>query len=534
MDGGARQEEMAERFKRKIKEHRHRGEIVESLSVEHMPSIDPTNAAWTVLPHLDAPTDDVLRITTDIRRDEPCPEVPAVQRHNGTTCSITSKDPLVLGRSETILLMFCLEHVLPFLFPFYNPSPLHGGRAWILEMMIGSPVFRQATLCQSTYFFSLAQETSNPDDVFESVLKQTGDAFEVLGQSLQVIQGSSITEHIHGAVRIMTSIMQVQRFEISISSFKNCQSHLNAALTLFEQLLNSAGEAENACPSSKFHAVMSLLGPSSWRLPSQCIQGPRSEQAAFRFSVTLLMLDDIIASTVLQDQPRLYEYHSSLLDGIECLINFEAVVGCQNWVLLNISEVSVLDARKHQCSRSGTLDVMELVHRATYIKASLEAHLTKFEMEPAFLPKRTNSILDVLGADSQQSTVPADQTSLVTRVWAHAALLYLSVVVSGWQPANNDVRYHVARILKLLSQISPPALLRTMAWPFSIAGCLAESAQETHFRKLVGVLEPSVVFGTLRKALEIMERVWQNRNAPAAGRDLAACFKGEGDLVLLV
>ncbi len=135
----------------------------------------------------------------------------------------------------------------------------------------------------------------------------------------------------------MASIMQVQLFEIAVLSFNNCQAHLNAALALFRQLLASPGAVEPAGPSSSFNAVISRLGPSSWILPAQCVQVLSAEQAAFRFSSTLLVLDDIIASTVLQEQSRLYEYHRSLLgniDGTEPPINLGAAVGYQDWALL--------------------------------------------------------------------------------------------------------------------------------------------------------------------------------------------------------
>jgi C6 transcription factor Pro1 len=255
---------------------------------------------------------------------------------------------------------------------------------------------------------------------------------------------------------------------------------------------------------------------------------------------TLLLFDDIIASTVLQEQPRLYDYHRSLLgniDGTEPPINIEAAVGCQNWALLQIGEIAALDAWKQRCKRAGNLNVMELVHRATIIKASLEAHLKRLDTDPVIIPKEGSSLLDVFTADyCQQSKTTASQSSLVTRVWAHAALVYLFVVVSGWQPASVDVRYHVGRIVELLThQISPPALLRTMVWPFCVAGCLAEPAQEAHLRGMVEVLRPPSVFGTVHKALEIMENVWRHRDAgDAASRDLATCFRSQGDLVLLV
>jgi hypothetical protein len=519
MDGGVRQEEMAERLKREVKEraHRRRGERAGSTAVE-------------------------LIVPDIIHNDgiELCPKASTIPLQRAADCTLTSKDArtsIAFGRSDTILLMFYLEHLFPFLFPFYRPSLLQGGRAWILEMTISSPVYRQAILCQSSYFFSLARGTG--DVLWETVLMQTRDAFEVLRQALQVIDGSGITEDLHGVVRIMASIMQVQRFEITVLSFNNCQAHLSAALALFTQLLDSPGAVEPAGPSSSFDAVMSRLGPSSWILPAQCVQFPSAEQAAFRFSSALLILDDVIASTVLQEKPRLYEYHHSLLgniDGTDPPINLEAVVGCRNWVLLQIGEIAVLDAWKQRCKRAGNLDVMELVRRATVIKESLVAHLMRLEVEPAIIPKVGSSLLDVLTADYYQSQTPANQTSLVTRVWAHAALVYLFVVVSGWQPASVDVRYHVGLIVELLTrQISPPALLRTMVWPFCVAGCLAEPTQEDHLRGIVEALHPPSVFGTARKALEIMENVWRKRDAgDTASRDLATCFRSQGDLVLLV
>jgi hypothetical protein len=166
----------------------------------------------------------------------------------------------------------------------------------------------------------------------------------------------------------------------------------------------------------------------------------------------------------------------------------------------------------------------------------VEAHLARLETNLVIIPK-DSSLLDVFTADYyQQLKTPASQSHLVTRIWAHAALVYLFVVVSGWQPASVDVQYHVGRIIELLThQISPPALLRTMVWPFCVAGCLAEPAQEALLRGMVKELQPPSVFGTVRKALEIMEGVWCNRDAgDTASRDLAACFRSQGNLVLLV
>jgi hypothetical protein len=538
MDGAKRQEEMMEQLKREVRDNAYlrRGE----RAIRTDASITPRSELEVVFSQEVMATSKTELPVHDIQIAQTrCSLSSPLQLQRGTDYTRPTKDArsIDFGRSDTILFMFYLEDLFPFLFPFYRPSLLEGGRAWILEMMISSPVVRQATLCQSSYFFSLARGADLSDVVWKTVLTQITDTLAMLRQSLQVIESSDITEHLHGAVRIMASIMQVQRFDIAVLSFENCQTHLSAALALVKRLLEGSDPAAGPARSrSTFYSVMSRLGPPSW---IQCVQIPSAEQAAFSFSFALLILDDIMASMVLQEQPRLYEYHVNLLntvDGAEPPINLERIIGCQNWVLLQIGEIAVLDAWKQQCKRVGNLDVMHLVHRATAIKDTLETNLTRLESDLTAPQSYGGSLLDFFKAD--YCLPSANQSSLVTRVWAHAALIYLFVVVSGWQQASVDVRYHVGRITELLSnQISSPGLLRTMAWPFCVAGCLAEPAQEVHLRAMVQALQPPSIFGTVRKALEIMENVWRSRNTgDTASPDLAVCFRNQGntDLVLLV
>jgi hypothetical protein len=140
------------------------------------------------------------------------------------------------------------------------------------------------------------------------------------------------------------------------------------------------------------------------------------------------------------------------------------------------------------------------------------------------------------GNTNDEETRSSHQIPLVTHVWAHAALLYLFVVVSGWQPASAEVSYHVAQVLDLLSnQIKPHTWLRTMVWPFAIAGIFAQAPDESLFRALVQDLQPVRLFGTIRKALEIMENVWRDRYTDSnTTYNLATFFNRPGELVLLV
>ncbi|KAL9072475.1 MAG: hypothetical protein Q9157_005077 [Trypethelium eluteriae] len=542
---------MAQQLKREVKERAHsrRGERVFNVSGDYISHAEATTGQLTALPNntlrsAAAPICDLLKAIPEVHNNEL--ELPPETSWLGVQHAVhgihRSQDAcgrMVFEGSDTALLMFYLEKVLPFLFPFYHPPLLQGGKAWILEMMIRRPLVRKAILCQS-FYFSFAWGTTGDEAAWKKVLTQTGDAFGVLRQALQIISDSHIAEHLHGAVRIMASIMQLQRFETAVLSFDSWQVHLNAALALFTQLLDSVGTEQSVGHDTRFNAVVSRLGPSSSTLSTQSVQLPTAEQAAFRFSSALVILDDIIASTMLQEQPRLYEYHLSLLkgsEGTESPINLEAVIGVQNLVLLGISEVATLDAWKQRCRVAGSLDVIELAHRAMAIKEPLLAHLRRLEAEsePAVDPKESSGLLDVVAASAYQpSEIPAIQGYLITRVWAHAALIYLSVVVSGWQVASADVRHNVDRIIELLSTISPPAMLRTMVWPFCVAGCLAEPAQETQLRRMVDPL-PLSVFGTVHKALRIMENVWQSRDVgDITTRDLAACFRSQGDVILLL
>ena len=166
--------------------------------------------------------------------------------------------------------------------------------------------------------------------MWEALLEQTRDAFNMLRKSIQIIESYNKNEQILGSVRAMAAVMQLQRFEIAITCFDNCQAHLNAALTLFRKVVDVVGAADLASSSTTFQTILSLLGPPAWILPAQQAEVSSSEQAAFRFLTGLLLFDDIIARTALQERPQLYDYHHNLLcksDGIDSVppINLKAL-----------------------------------------------------------------------------------------------------------------------------------------------------------------------------------------------------------------
>nr|POF14347.1 ustiloxin b cluster transcription factor ustr [Quercus suber] len=552
MDGGLRQEEMAVWFKCKIKENSHRRRTV-NHSASRARQFEPSAGKFMVLPQRFSSASAASprhgraqelagNHVGDEANDSAATRPPS---HRPNNCSLMHDHGVSraeFGWSETILITFYLENLSQFLYPLYKPSVVRGGKAWMLELMISSPVVRQATLCQSSYYLSLAQGISNNDEAWEKVLGQTSKAFDTLRLSLRRIDNHSITDHPHGAARILASIIQLQRFEVAVMSHNNCQAHLDASVTLFRQLLDNclASSTNFTCPSSRFDDVVNRLGPSPTVQAGDGVHMQSAEQAAFQFSSAILLLDDLIASTLLSRRPKLFEYHNGLLgnfDGCEPTIDLRDTVGCQNWVLLQIGETATLNDWKQQCKRSGNLDVMQLVHRAMTIKTRLEAGLVGFDDSLETVTQSDGDFLSMLRAGSgKQYSTATNYISLVTRIWAHAAILYLSLVVSGWQPANSDVQHHVTEVAKLLrNQALSPVLQRTVLWPYCVAGCLADASQEKDFRQIVQTLQPSNLFSTQHKALELMESVWRSRGiVDGADRDLATIFREHGGLILLV
>ncbi|KAK1065082.1 hypothetical protein LTR74_008194 [Friedmanniomyces endolithicus] len=434
-------------------------------------------------------------------------------------------------------LMLYLDHFFPFLFPFYRPSLLEGGRGWLLQLIATNRPLYHTTLSITACFLSVAHYAASMAErpcngyALDELSRRASISFASLQQDLQNLHQLDSDDRLVRQACIMDSIVYLQRFETLISNSEHFLIHLNAAVELFNQILseNDPGAAED----TPFDTILRRLTRPLWS--GKILGTPwTSDQAGFRFFTALLIVDDIVASTALNVPPRLQRHHQALLTNIDALnarpaIDLQDFVGCQNWIMLQLANVSALAAEKHIAKQAGTLDMTKIVADAIGIKYILLdslSHLTA----PTPEPKKSN-ILDLFASRYQANTLPADSI-LVTRAWAHATLAYLSVVVSGWHPAHPEIRENVSRVLELMTQAQTQTqtIFRSMFWPFCVAGCLAEPRQRERVREMVEKLEPRRLFGTVSQALEMMEVVWRQHDAqPDPGlRDLAACFGALG------
>ena len=179
--------------------------------------------------------------------------------------------------------------MLPFLFPFYAPPLSQGGKAWLLELILKRRPIRQAVLCPSLYFaFIYGTGTFSHGKLEEVRAQAKSDVFQILQEGLRQIANEDLVQNPRGAVRVITCIMQLHRLEVTILSYKSWQTHLDTVVGLFTQLLDN---------HQNFRAIIDCL---SAPLDLQDAGFLTAEQAAFRVSSCLVIMDDIIASATLQ------------------------------------------------------------------------------------------------------------------------------------------------------------------------------------------------------------------------------------------
>lgn len=114
-------------------------------------------------------------------------------------------------------------------------------------------------------------------------------------------------------VEIMGSVIQLLIFEMTLGKTPACNSHLNAAFALFEEIMARSGQTHRNEGQLRLMSVLLEIGQPLWTKASSCRRIWSAEQAGFRFCAGLLVFIDIVASTALQERPRLYKHYFNIL-----------------------------------------------------------------------------------------------------------------------------------------------------------------------------------------------------------------------------
>lgn len=573
MDGGEKQKEKAEWLKREVKrkatyrrERRHlqglevRLETLDASFTDDSDVIAQTNLINAVAPSVNTPSSSISHsgtqesvprsgsdsILTDLSSSVASPDehpdefaLPGLNHHK----------PDLSSEAEAHSTMMYLDYVFPFLFPYYRPSFADVGRGWLLVLLTKNKALFHSALSLAGYFYGivLGHIQDAPPQChahnLETLHEQQGLALQWLQREMQDIITRGVKNNLAEANRVMASIIQLMTCDVAIAKPGNWKIHLGAATELFNEIMkqHAITEAGDIC----FMMVVLQLGstPFAWT-PKNHPWG--SDQAVLRFFTAHLLFIDTLASTTLQQPPRLQQWHQHLLTNPDeetrklmpdskkeqttPHINLEEFLGVGNWVIASIGEIATLESWKKEMKRKGSLSVTELVTRASVIEQRLRSSLLELEEGGAKYGA------SVSGNGSQHllqyfagsfSTGMMHDTNLNTRLWAQAAITYLNVVLSGWQPSSPEIRRSVSKTIDMMLELPSPDCLRTLVWPLTVAGCLAVPDQEQILRDMITGMGPLKVFGTIREGFVIIENVW-SRRAEIEGNpdqwDIAACL----------
>ncbi|KAH8894583.1 hypothetical protein GQ53DRAFT_716304 [Thozetella sp. PMI_491] len=551
MEGGEKQEEMTRRLKLQVKqgkEVRRERDYVQVLSIASapMPHVPPLPDATTADSMSGGDKDSTPRSM----------ELPgSCVRSNGSLASKQLQDaPAVQSTFRDIspysavndldvdFTMMYLDHVFPFLFPFYSPPMIQGGRAWVLDLLRNNNTMFHAAMSLSTFFFTLvlsSDDVSGHEGCRRIVWQRLDTYSNVTIKSLQeemlALNQQRSKATLLQQVTAMESITQLMVFEAAMAKTSELDLHLAAAISLLEEIFE--GSKLDGCVDIR--RVIAGLERPSWMALVSDRPVWNTDQAAFRFFLAYLLWADIISSTSLRTVPRLRKHYRSLIchqygsDATEPLIQMEEYVGCEGWALVAIADAVVLERWKREEQSNGTFTAEALAQWGDQIYQGFQTSLKEFEERSTKREDGSrNTILHSFyrSSDANQHT----QQVAATRIWAHAARIFLTVVIFGWQPRHPFIRESVGEVLRFLQEAQSPAILRNSVWPFCVAGCLADADQEQDFKALAAASGALQSFGTVGHALQISEHVWKRRAKLSMDWDLTACFEIMGTPVLLL
>ena len=454
------------------------------------------------------------------------------------------------SEADVHFIMIYLDYIFPYLFPYYRPPVLSGGRGWVLDILQRNKSVYYTAMSLAAYFFGvlLASGDRSHDDCVSGMARQLQHQLELGLRELQKEmlrinhgpEGSDIGEQLI----VMQAITQMVVFEVATSNGDNWRVHLDAAIALFFKILPEPNQ---------WSETLDRFSTSSWPTPAM---GPRrpwsTKQAALRFFTANLINMDVMSSISLERQPRLRAYQDDVIPGCysnDCRTSgqtagplfMEDFVGLHNWLVQMIGDIATLDAWKKEHIKVGTLQTAELLSRGQILADALCACLGSLDLQK--VPSDPHAMDDSIVEDPlAQLRSPASHSiselqpaaAMQNKIWVHGVMLYLYTVLYGWQPEQADIKQSTSTLTELLTSLPRGTCLRGMVFPFCVGGCLSPPEDEDKYRGMMQRLGPLRVFGTVKDAWEIMEKVWSCREQVDETWDVAKCLRILGHRTLLI
>lgn len=184
-------------------------------------------------------------------------------------------------------------------------------------------------------------------------------------------------------------------------------------------------------------------------------------------------------------------------------------MGCENWAMVAIMNISSLQAWKANAVSNDQLNTSELQRKASVLLRMLEGGIDT-------LLRERNTL-------AFSKTQTDQDSSLVTELFARAATTYLHIVVAGPKPYTPEIRQSVSKTVKIL-KIMPRRLIIRVSWPYTITGCMAVGGEQDICNEIVEkCIDEGMNSGTAWKGVALMKECWKYTN-----KDLNGSASGDG------
>ncbi|KAI6758138.1 hypothetical protein SNK05_010681 [Fusarium graminearum] len=426
----------------------------------------------------------------DLSTFEPCP---------GTSQDSLTQETMVEPSSEPVTpptitpttdraayISVYMDYIFPILFPFYRPYVTQGGRVWLLSLAMNNAGFMSSITSIFSLVLWLVPAHVGPgqadcaSQTLEDFHAQASVALGSMQHDLQHLHQRGIENCLTDSVYLLANMMQQLSFELIIAPSGNWQTHLDAATSLFEQILEHHGRDG---PTRQLSTVISNLSRRPWPGAANALN---AKQGTFSFFSSILLFADIISSTVLDQPAKLLEYHCELR---QCNaqqkphIALEEITGCHTWVLLTISDISNLSRWKKDQITSGKLSNDELIYRATSLERILNNGLDTLDQSGNTNNSQQIPPLELLlnqsGSPFSFSKAAPDGRLPLTRTWIYAARTYLHSVKLDSSTDSSELEICVKQTIQSFGTITSSPWMRWLAWPLCVAGIYASKAQRS-------------------------------------------------------
>ncbi|KAH7391752.1 fungal-specific transcription factor domain-containing protein [Pyrenochaeta sp. MPI-SDFR-AT-0127] len=408
---------------------------------------------------------------------------------------------LSLSTDISVLLVHFIDHVLPLQYPYYQPEAAAGGKGWLLTLLSESkPLYHAVLASAACHRRTLA--LSEADRVVLSVQQE-----EHLKDCLESINVAAQGGCPKSGLGVWAGITQAMFFELFNNHGHAWQAHLRAAINIFLR-----SERKN-------FASFGLSKQTRWILSAD-LGLPEDdpviarEVVCFRFLSSTLVWLDIASSITMGITPLLLSHHPRILS-TGSQVQLRNIMGCENWVLLQIARISELHKTKSSAPKSGQSDPAQLELITSDISLMIQSGLSHMSVR----------------SSSLNLSLPTYPHAVVTQMYAYMAVIYLHLVTNAFERLDL-LDSTINSAMKVLQTQLSIQELSTLIGPLSFVGIVSKPSDRHFFLDTLStppVLNPFL--NHRRHILPILEKVWATRGVP--GFTWTECVELLKDILLV-